>query len=132
MESFDNAQGATKNDIIRFAKEHFGAVPEYLWQKFPEFFVFRIADNKKWYAVIGAAERFKLGLDGAGKADVLVVKCDPQAREILLHEKGVIPAYHMNKERWIGVLLDGSCRKDLAFGLLEESFNTVKQKARVK
>lgn len=125
-------KGATKQDVLDFAKERFNAVPEYLWQKYPEYAVLRCKENKKWFAALMNVENAKLGLDGAGKADVLVIKCDPQAREILLHEKGVIPAYHMNKERWIGVLLDGSCRKDLAFGLLEESFNTVKQKARVK
>ena len=122
--------GATRKDVFDFAKEKFGHDPEYLWQKFPDHAVLRCTENKKWYAVIGSAERSKIGFKGAGKTDVLVIKCDPQVRDILLHEKGVIPAYHMNKERWISVMLDGSVRKELVFGLMEESFNLIKPKVR--
>lgn len=122
--------GANRKDVFDFAKEKFGQSPEYLWQKFPDYAVLRCTDNKKWYAVIGSVEKFKIGLKGAGKTDVLVIKCDPQARDVLLHEKGIIPAYHMNKERWISAVLDGSVRKELVLGLIEESFDLVKPKSR--
>ena len=122
--------GANRKDVFDFAKEKFGQSPEYLWQKFPDYAVLRCTDNKKWYAVIGSVEKSKIGLKGAGKTDVLVIKCDPQARDVLLHEKGIIPAYHMNKERWISAVLDGSVRKKLVLGLIEESFDLVKPKSR--
>ena len=130
MES--DKRGATTKDILVFAEKRFGALPEYLWQKFPDYFVFRSAENNKWFAVIGSVEYAKLGIAKDGITDVMAVKCSPEARDILLHEKGVIPAYHMNKERWISIVLDGTCRKDLVFGLLEESFNLIHLKGRAK
>lgn len=132
MVNYDISIGVTKRDVLDFAKERFNAVPEYLWQKYPEYAVLRCNENKKWYAVLMNVENAKLGFDGGGKTDVMAVKCDPQARDILLHETGVIPAYHMNKEHWICVLLSGTVRRKLAFGLLEESFDLVKPKVRKK
>ncbi|QAT50189.1 MmcQ/YjbR family DNA-binding protein [Caproiciproducens sp. NJN-50] len=39
----------------------------------------------------------------------LNLKCDPAEADFLRGVyRSVIPAYHMNKEHWIGVLLDGS------------------------
>ena len=33
-------------------------------------------------------------------------------------QRGILPAYHMNKERWISVLLDGSVPLEQALALL--------------
>ena len=35
---------------------------------------------------------------------------------------GIIPAYHMNKQQWITVFLDGSVKKEQVFDLIDASF----------
>ena len=35
----------------------------------------------------------------------------------------VVPAYHMNKEHWIGILLDGTMKEGDISGLISDSFH---------
>lgn len=44
----------------------------------------------------------------------------------------VVPAYHMNKEHWIAVILDGSMSDEEIFALIEDSFNLTKPKTHKK
>jgi Uncharacterized protein conserved in bacteria len=116
-------------DIFKYAKESFDTEPEYLWKKFPQYAVLRHKNNAKWYAVIMDILKQKLGLQGQEKVEILVVKCDPIMIGSLLQNEGYLPAYHMNKERWITILLDGSVPKDSVFDLLSLSYDlTSKQK----
>lgn len=41
-------------------------------------------------------------------------------------EKGFLPAYHINKEKWISILLDGSADAELLKDLLDMSFQLTK------
>ena len=67
-----------------------------------------------------------LGIDRDGETDILNVKCDPLAREILVGEGTALPAYHMNKEKWITLLLDGSVPAETIFPLIDESYELTK------
>lgn len=117
-----------REDIYEFAAEQYGTEPEYLWMKFPDYAVLRHAENRKWYAIIMDVQRKKLGLSGDGFVDIMDIKCDPATAWSLLSEKGILPAYHMNKRNWITVLLDGTVEKDLLFSLLEMSFDITKNR----
>ncbi len=118
----------TRADIFCYAKEHFGSEPEYLWARTPESAVLRHADNRKWYAIVMPVERAHLGLPGEGVFDVLNLKCDPALVGALRTRPGFLPAYHMNKERWITLLLDGPVSREEGFQLLEMSYELTKQK----
>lgn len=59
----------------------------------------------KWYGAVMDVPKSKLGFDGEETVDVLDVKCDPILIGSLLMQKGFLPAYHMNRENWIGILL---------------------------
>ena len=81
---------------------------EHPWLTSPEHEVFRHAENKKWFAIIMRVKRSVLGLEGDDHIDIMNVKCDEVTRAVFLRESWVLPAYHMNKEKWITILLDGS------------------------
>ena len=115
--------GAVLEDVFAFAKQQYGTEPEYLWLREPSGAVLRHKENNKWYAVMLRVARKRLGLSGDGAADIMAVKCDPLMKEALLKENGVMPAYHMNKQSWISVLLDGSAEKDIVFGCLRMSYD---------
>ncbi len=67
--------------------------------------------------------RDKLGLSGNERVDVINLKIDDRMfKEMLLKEKGILPAYHMNKEHWISVILDGTVKEDKVFDLIGASF----------
>ncbi len=92
------------------------------WIKEPNYVVFRHGNNQKWFAVILDVPRVKLGLPGDGCLDVVNLKCDPIMISALRTESGVFPAYHMNKEHWLSVALDGSLPDDRLKMLLDMSY----------
>lgn len=116
--------------IIQYAKDRFGTEPEYLWADIPGAAVFRHTASKKWYGLIMDVSSAKLGLPGDSPVDVLDIKCSTIMVGSLLSEKGFLPAYHMNKNHWISILLDGSVPDDQIFPLLELSYDSVAPKRR--
>lgn len=107
---------------LQFAAERYGAPPEYLWASDPEAAVLRRTDTGKWFALYMRVPRARLGLPGEGKAALLDLKCDPLLTGALRAREGFLPAYHMNKERWVAVLLDGPVDREEGCALLEESW----------
>ena len=81
--------------------------------------------NGKWYAVIMTVEKSKLGLDGKEPVDIMDVKCDPDMTNMLIQTYGFLPGYHMNKQHWITVLLDGSVSEAKILDFLDMSYNLI-------
>lgn len=119
-----------KKGLIEYIEEYYGAEPEYLWTKYPEYCIFRHASNRKWFALFLTVPRDKLGLSGDSMMDVLNVKCGSTLLGSLLETKGFLPAYHMNKSNWVTVLLDGSVPNDEIIGALDISYSLTKGKAK--
>lgn len=113
--------------ILQYAKERYGTEPEYLWAKFPNYAVLRQRELGKWYAIIMDVPGKKLGLDTAAHVDILDIKCDPLLSGSLRESRGFLPAYHMNKDKWIALLLDGSVPQDQVLKLLDLSYDITKK-----
>ena len=56
----------------------------------------------------------------------ITLKCDPENAQILrgIH-KSIIPGYHMNKEHWNTIVVDGSLPDELIYKLIDDSYNLV-------
>ena len=74
----------------------------------------------------------KLGLQGEENLEVVNFKCDPILIGALREEPGFFPAYHMSKDSWITVALDGSVSDDKIKMLLDMSYETTAPKTRKK
>ena len=122
-----NTEKINREEIFEYVKDKFSTVPEYLWQKFPRYAVLRHNDNTKWYAAVMNVSKHKLGIGGNEEIDILDIKCDPLMIGSLLEKKGFLPAYHMNKEHWITIILDGGVSKEEIFNLLDLSFDLTKK-----
>ena len=118
----------SRTAIFAYAKAQHGTAPEYLWAKFPNYAVLRHPQNQKWYAILMEVPPKKLGLEGQALIDIIDVKCDPLMIGSLRESKGILPAYHMNKNGWITLLLDGSVPKNQVLALLELSFAMTESK----
>ena len=81
----------------------------------------------KWFGVIMTIPASKLGLEGDYSVDIINLKCDPLLIGSLHKEKGIFPAYHMNKTYWISVLLDGSVDDETVKWLVSLSFDLTKR-----
>lgn len=115
-----------REEIFEWVNQTYGTEPDYPWKSRNA--VLRHQDNNKWYGLILEVSERKLGLNGDGMADVLNVKCDPMLIGSLRQQKGYFPAYHMNKENWISILLDYSVPSDTIKNLIELSYHMTKKK----
>ena len=112
-----------RQKIIDYVKKKYKADPEHLWKSYPDYIVFRHSDNNKWFGIIMDVLRARLGLGGDGRVDILDVKvADPFLRDMLVRQPGFLPGYHMNKDRWVTVLLDGTVAFDDVCGMVDEGF----------
>ena len=68
-------------------------------------------NSKKWFALVADISYEKLNIKKDGIVDIINLKNIPEMIGSLRKEKGILPAYHMNKEHWITVLLDGTVDK---------------------
>ena len=108
--------------VFSYIEEKFGAQGERIFDKHPEFAVFRHAKNQKWFAVFMRVDGSKLGLKNAQALEILNLKCKPDLAAILRDGEQILPAYHMNKKHWISVNLSSDVEKEKVFDLIEESF----------
>lgn len=116
----------TREDIFKHVKENYGTLPDYPFRKFPNFAVLRHASNGKWYGLVMNVLPEKLGLDGNEKIDILNLKCPSELNAGLRNGRDILPAYHMNKEHWISIVLERIDPKGEVYHLIEESFNLTK------
>ena len=113
-----------KEKIFKYIKEEYAAEPEYLWAKLPSYAVFRHGDNKKWFAIVASIPCDKIGIEREGEIVVMNVKIDdPVLMDMLLHQKGYYPGYHMNKANWLTVLLDGTVPLKDIYAFIDFSFS---------
>ena len=122
----------TKTELSSYITEQYAAHPDFPWMKHPSYAVFRHND-KKWFALVIDVPKEKLGVQGDGYLDIVNLKCDPIMIGSLLLEPGSFPAYHMNRENWISVALDGSVPEEKLKMLIDISYDltdTLKKKNR--
>lgn len=113
-----------REEIFEYVKKQYGTIPEYLWSSSPDSAVLR-HHNGKWYAVIMNVERSKLGLDGDDTVEIIDVKCDPEMTGMIIQTYGFLPGYHMNKQHWITILLDGIVGESKILDFLDMSYDLI-------
>ena len=113
-----------REEIFEYVKKQYGTIHEYLWSSSPDSAVLR-HHNGKWYAVIMNVERSKLGLDGDDTVEIIDVKCDPEMTGMIIQTYGFLPGYHMNKQHWITILLDGIVGESKILDFLDMSYDLI-------
>lgn len=149
-----------KEELFAFAAALGGAVIDYPFQDDFETAVFRHADTRRWFGIwlsvpcrqfgAEAAGRGNTGLFGAeitgvkntgrggadakntGAAFCLNVKCPPDLIPLLTgQERGVYPAYHMNRTHWVTVR-PCECADDTVRRLVQLSYTLTQGKAKAR
>lgn len=116
-----------RQEVFDYVKQKYNALPDYPWAD--QNAALRHRENKKWYALIMEVDREKLGLLDEGTVQILNVKCDPMLIGSLRMQEGFHPAYHMNKDKWISVRLDGSVPEDEIRSLIDGSYGLTAPKS---
>uniref|UniRef100_A0A2P4R4N2 MmcQ/YjbR family DNA-binding protein n=1 Tax=Companilactobacillus formosensis TaxID=1617889 RepID=A0A2P4R4N2_9LACO len=116
----------SKSELIDLIAEKYKAAPQYLWQKYPDYAVFK-HENGKWFALIMGVSAATFGIKENGKVDVIDIKMDADLADILRAKSYFFPGYHMNKRTWTTIILKDIEMKELE-PLLEESYQTTLNK----
>ncbi len=108
--------------VIQFIQQQYAIQLEYLWAKFPRNAIARRQDNNKWFAALLTVEKGKLGLQGEGIIEVLDLKMRPENKERLIDNNRYFPGYHMNKNHWFTVCLDGRLKDEEIMEKIADSY----------
>ena len=95
-----------RQSLIDRISDTFSVEPDYPWFNTPDAAVFRHTDSRKWFALLMNVSPRSLRIPGDAFIDILNVKCDPLLIGSLRQRPGFLPAYHMNKELWITIILN--------------------------
>lgn len=111
-----------REEVEKYINENYDVLQEYPWNKYPNDTTFKHKNNMKWFALIMSVPFEKLKIDKEGIVDVINLKNIPETIGSLRREQGILPAYHMNKEYWISILLDGTVSKEKLYELIDLSY----------
>ena len=106
--------------IMALVREKYGNQLEYLWEKSPDTAVLRHEDNQKWYAILMRIPWDRLDKGREGLVEAVNLKHDQVAD--LLSQKGIYPAFHMNKRYWISLPLDDTLTDEKVLELFDRSY----------
>lgn len=111
-----------KTELQKHIAEAYSTAPDFPWESTPDAAVYRHENNRKWFALVMTIPKARLGIRSDGMIDIVNLKCDPLLVGSLRSEPGIFPAYHMNKDKWLSVALDGSADDEQIKMLLDMSF----------
>lgn len=118
-----------KQEFLTHCLDTFGTAPDYPFDEDFETAVLRHADSRKWYAIVMRVSRRKFGLRSDEVTDVVNLKLPTEMFGSFSPADGVYPAYHMNKQHWISVLLCDA-PDDVVHFLTSVSFEATRTKKR--
>ncbi len=111
-----------REDINTYIKKTYGSEPEYLWQRYPDYAVYRHGDNRKWFGIIMNVTGDKLGMADARSVDIINVKLeDLFLRSIMIQQDGYFRGWHMGGN-WVSILLDGTVPLKEICSMIDESY----------
>lgn len=113
----------TRQELTDYIFDTYSVEPDYPFPRDDVTCVFRHIDNRKWFGIAMEVPYRTIGIGKEGNADILNVKCDPLLAGALRGKPGFRPAYHMNKDKWITVLLDGSAEREDITALVDMSYS---------
>ena len=95
-----------RQSLINCISDTFSVEPDYPWFNTPDAAVFRHVDSRKWFGLLMGVSPHAFRIPGDAFIDILNVKCDPLMIGSLRQRPGFLPAYHMNKEQWVSIILN--------------------------
>ena len=116
------------NRIVNEIIKKYNVSPEFLWDKYPSYGIFRSKTSNKWFAAILNVDKSKVINNKSGEIEIINVKVDDLVNDYL-KEKGIYPAYHMSKKSWITIILDDTCKDEKIMELIDISYEIVNKKS---
>ena len=110
----------TRNEVLDDARDTLSVEADCPFAPPSDALVLRCPTNRKWFAI----------LLRRAEGELLCIRTGALTGSLLI-QPGFVPAYHMNKEHWISIILDGSMKDVDIRRLIEESFALTAPKTRI-
>lgn len=117
--------------IAKYIFDKYGDEPDFPWEKYPYFGIFRNKENNRWYGLIMNVEEDKLA-KGASKRSVINIKPPADKFNELLKVDNIFPGWHMNKKSWVSVSLSDYFSDEYVEQLIDMSYQEVNGLSEVK
>ena len=126
-----NRWGKHAASAVAYVEQEFGIVPDNPFSDF-ESMVMRHPASGKWFALIMRVTADKLGLHERQQESIEIqnVKCEPALLGSFRNKEGIHPAYHMNKDHWLTIRLDGSVSDADVCEMIGMSYNMTRPKGK--
>lgn len=121
------------NRITKLIKEKYGESPDFPFtdSKYKHLGVFRYQENKKWYGLVMNVDKSVFGKEHKDEyVDVINVRINENERDTIINNKNIFPSYHMNKQKWVSILLDESLSDLEVMDYIEYSRNFMISKSK--
>ena len=113
----------TLDALEAYLASQYGATSDHSFKEDSSVTVFMRPDNSKWFAASKNVGRRSVDAGNEGRIDILNIKLNPREVATLRTREGFRPAWRMNQNSWVTVLLDGTVPDDEVYGLLEKAYN---------
>ena len=113
--------------IEKYINNNYDVLVEHPWEKYPNHTTFKHKDNKKWFALIMDIPYETLNIKKEGRVNIINLKHISEMIGGIRKQEGILPAYHMNKEHWITILLDGTVPENQICDLIDISFELTRK-----
>jgi predicted DNA-binding protein (MmcQ/YjbR family) len=114
--------GEVGKAVVKYAGKRYHSELEFLWKE-DDCAILRRKANKKWYAVFMCVQRKKLGIEGEEKIAIVDLRAPKSDIARLVDNKNYFKAWHMNKQSWITIPLDGRVSPEVINWLLDMSYD---------
>ena len=109
-------------EVIKYIKEKYHDDLEFLWEKFPNDAIWRNKQNNKWYGLILTIDENKLGIKSSKKVEIIDLRYPKEDIKNIVDNKKIFPGYHMNKNSWLTIKLDGIVTLQEIYKLIDISY----------
>lgn len=110
------------NRIDQKIQETYGDSVYHPFEKYPYYGAYRPLHSDKWYALVMDIQREKIDA-GKGICEIMNLKSDRVSD--LIKKEGIYPAWHMNHNNWITVVMDDTYSDEEIMDLIDISRNLV-------
>lgn len=115
------------SEVVDYCNNKYGENHVNPFKKHPDILAF-VNEKNKWYALLSDVEYNKLNknTDITTKVKILNVKYPTDRILEIIDNKGIFPAYHMNKKHWISIVLDKNIKLETIEELIDISYSLIK------
>ena len=117
------------NRINNYIKDKYNCSPEFLWEKFPGYAIYRNKNNNKWFAIIGNVKENKVNKKSLSSEEIEVINVKVLESNLnnILSKKGYYEVFHMNKKNWVSIILNDTLEDKEVIKLIDKSYNIINE-----